>query len=49
MNTGETNMIILTILSVAGLAGGAYLIEQINQERINRAKRADLIRRGYIL
>ena len=42
-------MIILTILSIAGLAGGAYLIEQINEERIKRVEKANLIRRGYIL
>ena len=42
-------MILLTILSVALLSGGAYVAQAIVSEREERARRADLIRRGYIL
>ena len=42
-------MIILTILSIATLSGGAYLIDRVNQERIKRVERSNLIRKGYIL
>ena len=42
-------MIILTILSIGLLAGGAYVASAIVDERQARARRADLIRRGYIL
>ena len=42
-------MIILTILSITALAGGAYVFSAVADERDARKRRADLIRRGYIL
>jgi len=42
-------MIILTILSIALLSGGAYVFSAITDERAARQRRADLIRRGYII
>lgn len=42
-------MIILTILSIGLLSGGAYVAQAVVSEREERARRADLIRRGYIL
>lgn len=42
-------MIILTILSIALLSGGAYVFSAVTDEREARQRRADLIRRGYII
>lgn len=42
-------MIILTILSIATLVGVAAAVERTADSRIERARREDLIRRGYIL
>ena len=42
-------MILLTVLSIGLLAGGAYVFSAVVDEREARARRADLIRRGYIL
>lgn len=42
-------MIILTIISIGLLTGGAYVFSAVVDEREARIRRADLIRRGYIL
>ena len=42
-------MIILTILSIGLLTGGAYVFSAVADERQSRVRRANLIRRGYIL
>lgn len=42
-------MVILTILSIAALSGGAYAFSAIAEERAERQRRADYIRRGYII
>ena len=42
-------MIILTILSIALLSGGAYVLEAVVNELNNRKEREELIRKGYIL
>ena len=42
-------MIILTIASIATLVGISATIERTIDTRNERARRADLIRRGYIL
>lgn len=42
-------MIILTVLSIGLLAGGAYVFSAVVDEREARVRRAELIRKGYIL